>query len=364
MVNDEYAPRPHRSEREPAGEEVTEVAPGVLRSQLPVSLPGLGHVNCYLLEDERGVAVVDPGLPGPVSFDALKRRLRSAGYGIENVHTAVITHSHLDHFGGANRLRTLTGAEIVAHELFRPTWAAVEAKEPVELPMAQARGGSGDGDDAYYPPWNPIRTNPWGSRRRPLSSEAAKRWKAVEKDDPTWFQTPEIAKGISENEVIRLARRDWLCVHTPGHTEDHICLFDPDYGVMITGDHVLPTITPHIGGISSQPDPLANFFDSLRRMHDFKGVKVVLPAHGHPFSNLYERSDEIVRHHEGRLEIIRTAAKEMEFGTVVDYMKRLFAERVWGDLAESETYAHLEHLRAAGEVVAGSRSGLRTYSHC
>ena len=47
------------------------VAPGILRSQLPISLPGLGHVNCYFLEDERGVAIVDPGLPGPQSWRAL-----------------------------------------------------------------------------------------------------------------------------------------------------------------------------------------------------------------------------------------------------------------------------------------------------
>ena len=93
--------RPPRQEREPAGTDITEIAPGVLRTQLPVNLPGIGHVNCYLLEDERGVAVVDPGLPTPASFTALEQRLRAAGYAIGDVHTAVITHSHFDHFGGA-----------------------------------------------------------------------------------------------------------------------------------------------------------------------------------------------------------------------------------------------------------------------
>jgi glyoxylase-like metal-dependent hydrolase (beta-lactamase superfamily II) len=59
--------RPRKQEQEDASADVTEVAPGILRTQLPISLPGLGHVNCYVLEDERGVAVVDPGLPGPDS---------------------------------------------------------------------------------------------------------------------------------------------------------------------------------------------------------------------------------------------------------------------------------------------------------
>ncbi len=55
-------------------------------------------------------------------------------------------------------------------------------------------------------------------------------------------------------------------VHTPGHTEDHICLHDPEEAIFLAGDHVLPTITPHISGISSSPDPLASFFYSLDRV--------------------------------------------------------------------------------------------------
>src|SRR6185312_12066209 len=60
----EAAPRPKKQEQEEASDEITEVAPGVLRLQLPIRLPGLGHVNCYALEDSRGIALVDPGLPG------------------------------------------------------------------------------------------------------------------------------------------------------------------------------------------------------------------------------------------------------------------------------------------------------------
>ena len=57
--------RPPKQEQEPASEEITEVAPGVIRMQLPIWMPGLGHVNMYGLIDDRGLAVVDPGLPGP-----------------------------------------------------------------------------------------------------------------------------------------------------------------------------------------------------------------------------------------------------------------------------------------------------------
>ena len=53
-----------RQEQESAREIVSEVAPNVLRMELPIRLPGLGHVNCYAILDDEGAAVVDPGLPG------------------------------------------------------------------------------------------------------------------------------------------------------------------------------------------------------------------------------------------------------------------------------------------------------------
>lgn len=62
----EVVPRPLKQEQLPASDEILEIAPGVLRAQLPISIPGLGHVNMYILEDERGVTLVDPGLPEKV----------------------------------------------------------------------------------------------------------------------------------------------------------------------------------------------------------------------------------------------------------------------------------------------------------
>ena len=57
------AARPPRQEQEPASDEVTEVAPGVLRMQLPIWMPGLGHVNMYGLVDDRGLTVSTPACP-------------------------------------------------------------------------------------------------------------------------------------------------------------------------------------------------------------------------------------------------------------------------------------------------------------
>ena len=91
-----------RQEQEDAREEITELAPNVLRMELPIRMPGLGHVNCYGLLDDDGVALVDPGLPGPASYAALKQRLKQAGLSVKHVHTVFVTHSHPDHFGGVS----------------------------------------------------------------------------------------------------------------------------------------------------------------------------------------------------------------------------------------------------------------------
>ncbi len=353
-----------RQEQEPATEAITEIAPCVLRSELPVELPGLGHVNCYLLEDENGLAIVDPGLPGPRSFEYLVKRLELADYKVSDVHTVIVTHSHFDHFGGAERMREESGAEIVTHENFRVLWQGEEATE--NLGGAEDAGGDSANEDdetANIPFWpKPGSKTPWGTDRQlPGSKEDLERWKAMGKQEQQWFRTPKPTAHVTDKQIVKLARREWMAIHTPGHTADHLCLYDPEYGLMLSGDHVLPTITPHIAGMSESPDPMADFFSSLERMSDFSDVKIVLPAHGHPFENLVERSNDIIEHHEQRLDTIKSSAAELTEGTVVDYMERLFKPRSWGTMAESETYAHLKHLEQKGEIIEGEKEGLKTF---
>ena len=112
------SPRPMRQEQEPASKEITEVAKGIYRFQLPISMPGLGHVNCYALEDSKGLSLVDPGLPGDESWNALESRLKDLGTNFNHVHTTIVTHSHVDHYGGVHRLRDDYDVEVLTHSSF------------------------------------------------------------------------------------------------------------------------------------------------------------------------------------------------------------------------------------------------------
>jgi glyoxylase-like metal-dependent hydrolase (beta-lactamase superfamily II) len=309
-------------------------------------MPGLGHVNTYALEDERGFALVDPGLPGPESWEALMQRLATAGIPLQRVHTTIVTHSHPDHFGGADQLAEEAGADILTHESFRSL--VTETNDDIDMDLLEAS------EDELVEIWKrrfaSFEPTPWGTTREPPPDDAIRRWIVMGEGGHKRFRGPDPTIRVADNEVVRLANRDWFAVHTPGHTMDHLCLFDPEEGVLLAGDHVLPTITPHIAGTSDVEDPLATFFASLDKVAALDGLTCALPAHGHPFEDLSGRCTHIRHHHDDRLQLLRDSADDNVDAPVQAWMKVLFKERSWGEMAASETYAHLEHLRVIGEA--------------
>ena len=355
--------RPRKQEQEDAVREVSEVAPGIIRMQLPIQFTGLGHVNCYALEDEKGWTVVDPGLPGRDSWVALTDRLGQLGAGTGDVHTVVVTHSHPDHFGGAGKLGEDNGARVVTHEAFR-TWFDADDIDDREL----EDGSSTTPDDrerARRQRRRPLRGRrpAWGGKPARPPARIMLRFAFRRRSASKWFAPPRPTNRLEEADVITLGRREWVAMHTPGHTTDHLCLFDPSDGVLLSGDHVLPTITPHIAGAEREHrDTLREFFDSLERTAALDGVELVLPAHGHPFTDLPGRVKDIERHHEDRLDQLREISAELGPSDVSTLSQRLFAPRAWGHMAESETFAHLEHLRLLGEMDRVEEGGRLVYS--
>jgi len=360
------APRPRKQEQEPASEEVAEVAPGVLRMQLPIWMPGLGHVNMYGLVDDRGLAVVDPGLPGPRSWRAMKARLRSAGFRVRDIHTVIVTHSHPDHFGGAGRISREADAELIAHVAFT-TWSlkvrssTIEQAEQAERDAARVAESVDVSPDEIPTVRDPLRDTPtqeqqrksvpwggetpWGGSRHPMPPL---RKRLLIRALRVLFVPPQPTRRVPDGETIVLAGRPWRAVHTPGHTLDHLCLYDEEHGVLLSGDHVLPTITPHIAGAGKGADSLRSYLDTLDLVAGLPGISLGLPAHGHPFADVPGRVDAIKRHHVEREELLRDASLALGPATVAQLSHEIFPKRYWGVMAESETFAHLEHLVQLG----------------
>lgn len=347
-------PPTRKQEQEPASAEVVEVGPSVLRMQLPISMPGLGHLNSYALLDDRGAAVVDTGVPGPATWKALQARLKQAGLKRRDIHTVLVTHSHPDHFGTAGRLAKECGAELVTHSAFRTWWAA----EPCD----HAAHEVADVDPTEIPSANPWRDRaPWGSDRFKPPLRRRISFQLTRSGLLGAYTPPCPSRRLRDGEAIKLAGREWFAVHTPGHTLDHLCLHDPEGGLLLSGDHVLPTITPHISGLGGGRDPLAHFFASLDRVAALENVVTTLPAHGQPLKNLAARTEDIKVHHQGRLDRLVDAGRAEGPLTVTELSRHLFRPARWGFMAESETYAHLEHLRLSGRAHRRDTDGTVVY---
>jgi glyoxylase-like metal-dependent hydrolase (beta-lactamase superfamily II) len=374
------APRPRKQEQESASEEVTEVAPDIIRMQLPIWMPGLGHVNTYGLLDDRGLAVVDPGLPGPTSWRALKDRLKTAGFKLRDIHTVIVTHSHPDHFGGAGRIKREADAELITHRAFT-TWSLEESSRRRHLPSEEAQAEEervaaaaaqaldlgeeiptiADHADDYRD--DPLRDNPtveiqaqsvpWGGETPWGGSKHAMpplKRRLMIRALRFLFSPPAPTRRVVHGERLQLAGREFVSIHTPGHTIDHLCLYDQEHGVLLSGDHVLPTITPHVSGVGNGADALRSYLQTLDLVAALDGVTLGLPAHGHPFDDVPGRVDAIKRHHEERMNLLLDASTQIGPATVEELAHEIFPRKHWGAMAESETFAHLEHMVLAGSV--------------
>ena len=89
----------------------------------------------------------------------------------------------------------------------------------------------------------------------------------------------------------------------PGHAHAQALLHSPERNLLISGDQVLPKITPNVSVFGDRPnsEPLGLFLASNRRLAQSCGDVLVLPSHNRPFIGLHARIREIETHHQERL---------------------------------------------------------------
>ncbi len=281
-----------REERRPPRDDADEVAPGVLRIQLPISLPGLGHVNCYAIEDRQGITLVDPGLPGIPTWRALKKRMAAADLPVNRVHTVVITHSHPDHFGQAATLRRKFGAEVITHRNFRtfldPQAEADEGEAEITTSLDQAKANVHADPTVGRTPFD--SQTPWGGQRHQLPLARRLRYRAMRVAAGRFMSTPQPTQRVDEADVITIGDREWVSVHTPGHTPGSQCFLVD--GKLVAGD------TLFLDGCGRTDLPGSNgkhMIESLQRLAKVPGDTVLYP--GHQYSAAPSATmDHVVQH--------------------------------------------------------------------
>jgi glyoxylase-like metal-dependent hydrolase (beta-lactamase superfamily II) len=159
-------------------------------------------------------------------------------------------------------------------------------------------------------------------------------------------------------------------VWTPGHTPGHLCFAEQTHQLLLSGDHLLPDLTPHIGlpGGTAAGDPLADYLASLHRLAS-SAFREVLPAHQHRFADAAARARALVDHHEQRLASVLAIVAAMSGPTAWQVAERMEWNRPWSALsvrtrctALTEACAHLRHLEVRGLVRRGVRGRVPTWT--
>ncbi len=320
---------------------VEQVAPDVSRIPLPLPGDGLRAVNVYALRTPTGVTLIDGGWALPESQGRLEAALGQLDLDLGSIERFLVTHAHRDHYELASKLGQLLGSRVELGIGERPSIESIVSR-------------AGKHDDS---PLN-ARLRAAGAAEIVTEIEAARASNGDDRSELLWH-LPD--RWLEDRDVLVLENRQLEVLATPGHTRGHVVFVDHDAGLLFSGDHLLPHITPSIG-FETIPSgsALTDYLASLALVRGLPDLKM-LPAHGPARSSTHGRIDELVEHHESRLQrmlasVERGASTAFEVACDVPWTRREVAFSTLDVfnrmLAVNETMAHLEDLDRREHVAA------------
>ncbi len=327
---------------------MTEILPGIHWLSLPISIENstLSHINVYLIRGQYGYLLIDSGWNTDSSFAAIHNYLLKNNLDFEDIGQIFVTHAHPDHYGMAGRIARLSGAPIMMH----PTEGSYI--EPRYLHMDELLQQT----DAML-----------AANGVPIGETADLRDATRGLENYVVPAKPE--RFLHHGDIITTGEYTFEVRWTPGHSSGHICLYEPEKKIFISGDHILPQITPNVSvNPESIENPLGRYIESLHELRSLD-VNMVLPGHDRPFTEFQPRIDAIIKHHEWRNAEILAAMNTRPF-TAYQAALRI----TWGNhtrfidlpaihqrMAVFETIAHLEMMTAGGKLDKFRKKGIIYY---
>lgn len=300
-----------------------------LRMPLPFRL---GHINLWLLRDRDGWTIVDTGIYSKKSRDTWKSVFAHQLNG-GSIDRVIVTHLHPDHAGCAGWL-----TERFAVSLWMP--------REEYLMCRLLRTDSGDAAkrqaDRFY------TSAGLTSRELEHYREMFGFFGRLVAPLPLTF------RRLRDDMTLLIGNNEWRVIIGRGHSPEHACLYCPGLNVLISGDQVLPTISPNVSVYPTEPaaNPLADWFISMARLRDLLPEDVlVLPSHGRPFRGLHQRLEQLQNEHETGLDNLRDLCRTSK--RAVDVFPALFKRDIKPDsliMATGEALAHLNYLQQRGEL--------------
>jgi len=304
------------------------VLPGLWRLRLPLPWPGVPHCNAWAIAAGDGIVLVDCGYHEPGSLAHLERALDQVGLRLEHVRLLVCTHAHSDHYGQAGPVTDRASCELWMHANHAHMTAGQEDPEASLTRRMEIARSAGV-------PAEPLERYMEARRGMPSGIE-----RLVEPDR-------ELVDGVRFESDLGA----WEVVETPGHAPSHVCLWQPERRLLISGDHLLGRVSLYYDyGYSA--DPAGEFLASLDRVEDLD-ARLCLSGHGRTFTDVgahITANRELVAQRVGRLlDVLRFDGPISAF----DAVPRVYEEAVTPMTAQwwlSETLCYLTHLEATGRA--------------
>ena len=301
--------------------------PGLWRLRLPLPWPGIPHCNSWVLAKDGGFVLIDTGMYNSGSMDQLERALQQVNLDLVDASLLAITHAHSDHWGQTAPIVERAGCEMWMHPDHAAQFANLSDPDRALTRRMEVARHSGVPDGALTEYVKRVKDMPSGIAA------------AVEPDQP-------LVDGVT----IETDLGPWEVLETPGHTPSHVCFYQPERRLLISGDHLLGRISLYFDYGQSQ-DPVSEYLASLDKIEAVQ-ARLALSGHGKPFLDVpghIESTRRLVSDNIDRA----TAAVTSEPRTAMTIALDMFREQrstrhpAW---LLSQTLCYLRHLEVSGRV--------------